>query len=88
MIAANEGQFKRAEDALARVTGTDDREQLTLEVGDMKQRLGPVLAQSQQRLQELTARESELMNQFAGEQIRWNDFNARLDALERALQPQ
>lgn len=54
----------------------------------MKQRLGPVLAQFQQRVQELTLRQSELMNQFATEQIRWNDFNDRLDGLERSLQSQ
>jgi hypothetical protein len=45
-------------------------------------------AQFQQRVQELTLRENERMSQFSDEQVRSNDFNDRLDILERSLQSQ
>lgn len=87
MVAVNEGQLKRAEAEIASATG-DDRLAAQLALADLKERIGPVLAQFQQRVQELTLRESELMNQFSIEQVHWNDFHDRLDALERSLQTQ
>ena len=43
------------------------------------------LAQHQQVEQQLRLRESEILGVITGEQGRWNDFNARLDELERSL---
>jgi hypothetical protein len=85
MIAANEAQLKMAENELAGATG-DERRAAELALGEVKVRIGPVLAQFQRRAQELSLRESELMNQLATEQSRWTDFNDRLDALERSAQ--
>ena len=43
------------------------------------------LAQRGQVEQQLRLRESEILGVITGEQGRWNDFNARLDELERSL---
>ena len=85
VIAQMEVPLKQAEAELARATG-DERREMELSVADAKLRFGTPLAQLQQRVQDLTFHESELMNQFATEQVRWTDFNERLDALERSLQ--
>lgn len=81
-----ESSLKGAEDGLAQAAG-DERRQQEAVLADIKRNFGAEHAQLQQQMQDLTARESELLNQFSTEQIRWNDFNERLDALERALQP-
>lgn len=88
MTADNEGTLKRIQDAITRAENNEQLEVLTNELADIKQRSGPLLAQFQQRVQELTLRENELMSQFSAEQVRWNDFNDRLDILERSLQSQ
>jgi chromosome segregation ATPase len=93
MVAAIEGPLKQAETDFARSSAdirvsAEERQQTQYAFSDMKQRFGPQLAQAQQRMQELALRESELLNQFSTEQIRWNEFNDRLDALERSLQSQ
>ena len=36
-------------------------------------------------LQQIQAEEADAVNALAQEQGRWNDFNARLDELERSL---
>jgi hypothetical protein len=87
MVTGLEGQLKQAENELAQAK-PDERQQIEAAFTDSKERFGPQIAQFQRRVQELTLRESELMNQFSTEQIRWNDFNDRLDALERSLQSQ
>ena len=93
MAAALEGPLKQAETDAARTAGdagisAEERKRNQYAVADMKERLGLQLAEVQQRVQELTTRESELISQYSTEQIRWNDFNNRLDALERSLQSQ
>ena len=44
--------------------------------------------QVQKREQVLRAQEATLSGTLAAEQARWNEFNARLDALERSLPPE
>jgi hypothetical protein len=87
MVALNEGQLKQAEHELETTVG-NDRVAAELAFADVQRRIGPVLAQFRQRAQELTTRQDELLNQFSTDQVRWNDFNDRLDALERSLQTQ
>jgi hypothetical protein len=43
------------------------------------------LEQSTKREQDLRAQEAAATNRLAAEQAKWTEFNARLDALERAL---
>jgi hypothetical protein len=93
MVTALEGPLKLAETDFARTSAdisvsAEERRQNQYAFADMKQRVGPQLVQAQQRIQDLTLRESELTNQFTTEQIRWNDFNDRLDSLERSFQTQ
>jgi hypothetical protein len=52
-------------------------------LGDLKS----TLEVQQRREQELASQENALASQFASEQSRWNEFNDRLDALERSLSP-
>jgi hypothetical protein len=85
MVAANEGPLRQAEHEVQSTVG-NDRVAAELALADIKQRLGPVLAQFHQRAQELAARQNELLNQLSADQMRWNDFNDSLDALERSLQ--
>lgn len=47
----------------------------------------PRVSQRQQAEQELRNQEAELAAAIASEQARWQDFNARLDDLERSLAP-
>src|SRR5687767_9859609 len=72
MVAALEGPLKQAEIDFARTSAdagvsAEERRQNQYAFADMKQRIGPQLAQAQQRVQELTLRESELINQFSTE---------------------
>jgi hypothetical protein len=48
-------------------------------------RITSTLAQHQRREQQLRAQEAELSGLIAAEQGRWQEFNARLDDLERSL---
>jgi chromosome segregation ATPase len=49
--------------------------------------LKAIVEQGQQREQELRAQEASLSSQLAAEQARWTEFNDRLDAVEKQLQP-
>jgi hypothetical protein len=85
MFAAMAVPLKQAEADLERTTVPAERRQMELALTDMKSRVLPQVEEAERRIQALTLRESELANQFAGEQVRWMDFNDRLDALERSL---
>jgi hypothetical protein len=69
---------------LSAETGTLDpekRRDLELEVEAMKSQL----ALQDRTLQQIRVDENDAVNALAQEQGRWNDFNARLDELERTL---
>jgi hypothetical protein len=72
------GQVTDAETAKL---GPDERRQ----VEDMMQRWKSELALQERTLQQIQVEESDAANALAQEQSRWNDFNARLDELERSL---
>jgi len=55
------------------------------QVEDMMQRWKSELALQERTLQQIQVEESDAANVLAQEQGRWNDFNARLDELERSL---
>jgi uncharacterized coiled-coil protein SlyX len=77
-------ELKRVEERLTHVTAPGERRQAELEWAETKSRVLPEIAQAEERIRELTLRESELTHLFAAEQGRWIDFNTRLDALERS----
>ena len=69
---------------LSAETGTLDpekRREVELQVESEKSRL----ALQDRTLQQLRVEETDAVNALAQEQGRWNDFNARLDELERTL---
>ena len=77
-----EGQLRELEQAL---TGGAVAPDLQREIQAQRIAVQRALAQHQQVEQQLRLRESEIMGVITGEQGRWNDFNARLDELERSL---
>lgn len=87
IVVSIEGSIKQAIGDPAQAP-PQERQKIQAELAHFKEQFGPQLAELQQRLQGLALRESELMGQFSTEQIRWTDFNDRLDALERSLQSQ
>jgi hypothetical protein len=83
-ISGAEANIRSSEEELQKTPSPDQRPT----PGELKVLLGwqqVELKRLQSHDQDLQAQQSDLMNQYAVEQSRWNDFNARLDALERML---
>lgn len=67
--------------------GPSQTSQQRAEVENVTPILKASLEQRQKQQQELQAQETTLSGLLADEQARWNDFNGRLDELERSLSP-
>jgi chromosome segregation ATPase len=77
-----ERQLKELQQALASTPlGADLQRDISVQADSTRR----ALSQRQQIEQDLRLRESEVMGAITTEQNRWNDFNARLDDLERAV---
>ncbi len=77
-----ESDFQRFEDTQAKNLPAETTRE---EHEAMQNVLKTSLARFRQAEQELRAQDDELSAQIAAEQNRWQDFNSRLDALEREL---
>jgi chromosome segregation ATPase len=77
--------FEREQDALSQAPMSQERSRM--EAGLKEQIAGrqAEMKLQRQREVEVTARANELSRQLAAEQSQWNEFNDRLDALERSL---
>ena len=76
---------RRSKDLDDHLTQVAVGEREAQDMKEIKRELAASLSQAQQSVQDLTNQEGELSRQFTGEQARWNDFNDRLDALERSV---
>jgi chromosome segregation ATPase len=72
---------KLIEDTLRGQMASEARQQLEGEIAGLK---GP-MNMMRQRSQELSAQEAALSGQLASEQLRWTDFNSRLDEIEKEI---
>lgn len=79
-VSGEQTRVRQLEDAASRATGQG---QMALRQAILEAR-AQIEHQQQQEL-ELRARESELLKAVDDAQIRWTDFNDRLDVLERSL---
>lgn len=83
-LFATSDQVTRMEGALQNpALDPDPRKDLEANLPSLKSRF----AQMRREDQLLRSQEGELLNLIATEQGRWNDFNTRLDELERQLPP-
>jgi predicted nucleic acid-binding Zn-ribbon protein len=80
-MVQQQGQMLELENAEKEATDPNERRQAEHMIGMMKREL----ATASSEIQRLTAEESSLSSDIASEQARWNDFNQRLEELERAL---
>jgi hypothetical protein len=77
-LARRFGQFNYAE---AAKLGPEERRHFELAVESEKSQL----ALQERTVRQMQVEETDAVNDLAQEQGRWNDFNARLDELERSL---
>jgi len=74
-------QIAQFEQAIKDSPNAEEREQASHMLGMMKVEI----TDANNELQRLTAEEASTAADIAGEQSRWNDFNQRLEELERSL---
>jgi len=74
-------QMRRFNGAETTKLGPEERRQLELMLEEQKTQL----VVQERTLQQMQAEENDALSALAQEQGRWNDFNARLDELERSL---
>jgi hypothetical protein len=79
-ITGERARVRQLEDAALRATG-----QGRLAIQQVILEAGTQIEQQQRQELQLQAREAELVKAVNDEQVRWTDFNARLDALEGSL---
>jgi hypothetical protein len=79
-IAGERARIEQLEQSMSR-SAAQGQVQIRQAIAEAKAQI----EQQERRQQELALREMELQNSVNNEQIRWTEFNDRLDALERSL---
>ena len=80
-VAQHQQQLSQFEAAFKEAPDTEERRQAEHMLGMLKGQMTSLSSE----IQRLTAEEASLAGDIASEQARWNEFNQKLEELERAL---